>query len=473
MRLALGHVLVRYKYNGPRPPTRTESSPSNSNNFSKQSLLTNHFFVPLSPGIDGVIMLLLNLAFLGLAAAIPVATNTSNASNTSHSAPIPVEYYGAGLPSGIKSFSAAGFQDTSYGPSRGGQAKSVSGIIEVQASTTHNAKLSQDMIPQNQTALTALFLSMFTPPTKIPSPEFTTVQGTFKIGASLCVPADATSPPTTVEFLTHGTGFDRFYWDFASGYSYVGAAVAAGHSVLIYDRLGNGASDHPDPLIVQAPIQVEIAHSLISFLRNGSLSSTTFTKVIAVGHSFGSGLVQALNVHYPTLVDASVLTGFSANSTAASTLGFDLGGNPTTASIADPQRFGDLPLGYMVPASPQGNQIQFFSFPGFDPSILTQVNAQKGTQAIGELFSPMIGGPVPGNYTAPLAVISGQQDFAFCQGNCSYPVDQAAAVKNVLYEGLDQSKFASHLVENAGHGWNLHYSAQSGFEWIQEFLRNQ
>ena len=63
-----------------------------------------------------------------------------------------------------------------------------------------------------------------------------------------------------------GGGFDRSYWNVAPGYSYVGCAAEQGYATFLYDRLGWGLSDHPDPLeIVQLELQVTIAHELIYY----------------------------------------------------------------------------------------------------------------------------------------------------------------------------------------------------------------
>lgn len=87
----------------------------------------------------------------------------------------------------------------------------------------------------------------------------------------------------------------RYYWDFAPGYSYVDVAVQAGHGAFFYDRLGVGKSSTPDALsVVQAPLEVEILHSLITTLKSGSISNSTFSTVIGTGHSFGSILTQAI-----------------------------------------------------------------------------------------------------------------------------------------------------------------------------------
>jgi hypothetical protein len=56
------------------------------------------------------------------------------------------------------------------------------------------------------------------------------------------------------------------YWDAElkpEKYSYVDAALDAGYSIMIHDRLGTGLSEKPDAYeIVQGPPQIEILNQL-------------------------------------------------------------------------------------------------------------------------------------------------------------------------------------------------------------------
>jgi pimeloyl-ACP methyl ester carboxylesterase len=166
--------------------------------------------------------------------------------------------------------------------------------------------------------------------------------------------------------LLHGIGFNQSYWDFAEGHSFINVAAKAGYPTFSYDRLGIGGSDHPDPIqIVQVPLQVEIAHSLISGVRDGKAGGQKFKKVVGVGHSFGS--IQSVRVlaRYPKDFDAVVLTGFSTNTSALPTTFADF--DNAIASQNQPTRFGILPNGYLVVDSAISNQFAFFYYPNFGP----------------------------------------------------------------------------------------------------------
>ena len=101
-----------------------------------------------------------------------------------------------------------------------------------------------------------------------------TVSDTFDISVQLCVPPNGMKN-IHLQIASHGFAFDKRYWDAAvnpSEYSYVDATLAAGYSILTYDRLGTGLSDKPDgDTIVQAPLELEILPGFTQMARSGDL----------------------------------------------------------------------------------------------------------------------------------------------------------------------------------------------------------
>ena len=239
------------------------------------------------------------------------------------------------------------------------------------------------------------------------------------------------------------------YWDLSYdnfNYSYVDAATEAGYCTLNYDRLGLGNSSHfntsQDTLdALQASLEVQSIAALTTMLRDGTLpgtNGTSFSKVVHVGHSFGSGQTYALVAMYPTISDGIILTGFSTNS---SFLGFFLAGsNFMQANNNQPLRFGNitgttiatvldmvnlmdltagfdfgsivpgqnLPNGYLVVSNEGGNQYDFL-LPGFfDPNILTVAELTKQPVTTGELLT--VGSlPPVNNFAGPVLVITGSE----------------------------------------------------------------
>jgi len=156
----------------------------------------------------------------------------------------------------------------------------------------------------------------------------TTTSGIFNIHAQLCIPNN-TKDGGILQLATHGAHYDSRYWDSAykpEDHSYVEATLKAGYSILTYDRLGAGQSDHPDAYnVVQAPLELEILRQLTLLARNGTIYTlaakaagavsafhklTMPSRVIHVGHSFGSVLTSAFIANYGNLTDGAIITGY-------------------------------------------------------------------------------------------------------------------------------------------------------------------
>jgi pimeloyl-ACP methyl ester carboxylesterase len=108
--------------------------------------------------------------------------------------------------------------------------------------------------------------------------------------------------------------FGLYYNVQNSWFSY---AANEGYATLAIDRLGNGQSSHSDALTAQIPLQVEILRLINEAARSGNLplpeaySGASFDKIIAVGHSLGSVVVNSLNWRYPSDANATLLTGYA------------------------------------------------------------------------------------------------------------------------------------------------------------------
>jgi hypothetical protein len=195
------------------------------------------------------------------------------------------------------------------------------------------------------------------------------VEDTFSIFSKLCVPNDAikANELSSVQFLTHGGILDNNYWDLAAGYSYVDSAAEQGYATFSYDRLGTAKSDHPDPKqVVQAPLQVDIAHVLVQQLKHGNIGGINFSKVVGVGHSLGSAVTQGVSHKYPDDFDATVLTGHSGFS-GGGTIGFAAAAQQIANTLPDRPDLESLPNGYFtLGPAPQTLQFAFFFYPFFN-----------------------------------------------------------------------------------------------------------
>ncbi|KAL8836469.1 MAG: hypothetical protein Q9170_002902 [Blastenia crenularia] len=361
--------------------------------------------------------------------------------------------------------------------SAGGKSSCISSILKIPI-TANNLQILKPA-PNTNIEVTELYVELAQANSKLGAsivggPQ--NVGGTYSIFVKLCFPSDvaAQKKVTTIHFLTHGGTLDHTYWDIAPGYSYVDAATLAGYATLSYDRLGTGLSDHPDPLqTVQLPLQVELAHLMVQKLRSGSMISGglfAVSKLVGVGHSLGGALTQAVAAKYPKDFEALIIQGTSKVTQYAIT---GVASEALQIANTDPSgRFKGLADGYHVSGPlPQTAQFAFYRYPGFDPKIFSLQTSRKQTLALGESYTlPLVYSPATA-YTGPVAIINGENDFFYCGGNCSYPVDQAAAAIPAYFPNANKAKSTSYLVPGTGHNVNAHLNAARAFERMLAFSR--
>ncbi|KAF1948117.1 alpha/beta-hydrolase [Byssothecium circinans] len=379
--------------------------------------------------------------------------------------------------SGISSYGAlntSGISSPAFSYSAGGNAVCVSGIVNVPVVATTVEVLYKG--PANNYELTE-FISNFlrrdsdTFATSIGGTN--TVSDTFAIYSKLCVPADpkSTKNLTSIHVLAHGGTLTHTYWDFAPGYSYVDAAAVKGYATFSYDRLGTGKSDHPDPWqVVQVPLQVELAHALVQKVRNGKIGGMAFQKVVGVGHSLGAALTQGVSRLHPDDLDAVALTGHSAFFEGSGT-GFAAAAQQISNTLPDRPELKELPNGYFTLGPVlQALHFAFFYYPHFDTKIFTKEFEARHSNAIGETLT--LGGIyLPTNFTKPVQILNGQQDWFYCQGNClAGEGDVTADALALFYPDRDASKSQAITIPNMGHNINLHYGRLEAFEKILNFI---
>ncbi|PVI01824.1 hypothetical protein DM02DRAFT_524272 [Periconia macrospinosa] len=293
--------------------------------------------------------------------------------------------------SSFGSLAATGLTDAAFLYSAGRKAVCVTGLIDVPV--VANTTIVNYLGPANNFELTE-FITNFA---RKDSTAFAAyigdtrqVSDTFSIFSKLCVPNDAAkaSRLSSIQFLTHGGTTDHNYWDFAAGYSYVDAAAEQGYATFSYDRLGTGRSDHPDPKqVVQAPLQVDLAHVLIQKIKSGSVGGIHFNSVVGVGHSLGSALTQGIASKYPSDFSALALTGHSQGSDGG-TIGFAAAAQQIANTLPDRPELKRLPNGYFsLGPIPQTLQFAFFYYPFFNTTLFTQEFNTRQTNAIGETLT--------------------------------------------------------------------------------------
>ncbi|KAL8690492.1 MAG: hypothetical protein Q9218_004068 [Villophora microphyllina] len=372
---------------------------------------------------------------------------------------------------------------------------------------------------------------------------YATISGTYDISVKFCKPDTENGTNPTVQVLTHGLGFDKTYWDLPFNnfnYSYIDVAVDQyGFCTLSIDRLGEGNSSKANPLsVLQAPAEMSALYELTSMLRHGTLPNVphAFSKIVHVGHSFGSALSYLLAVMHPTASDGLILTGFSQNgsflpttvaswdsklarlnqplrfgnisyaavSGALSMLGAsssnisqissslaeynitlgelqqvfqttDLGDLLAGAQPTDLPHQADLPSGYLTWTDAGSNQYAFLLPEHFDPSILQFAESSKFPYTLGELLTIGSGPLMAPEFKGPVQIVTGRQDVIYCGGDCLATGDPAlASIPAKSRMAFPAAKaFEAYIQPETAHAINLHYNSTAAYNAIQRFLTSQ
>ncbi|KAK4032179.1 hypothetical protein C8A01DRAFT_41389 [Parachaetomium inaequale] len=308
------------------------------------------------------------------------------------------------------------------------------------------------------------------------------VDRTFNINAQLCVPSQKGAKADILQIATHGLGFDKRYFDVEvkpAEYSYVNAAVKKGYSILTYDRLGTGKSEKPDAYdLVQIPTEIEILAGLTKLARSGKLissskilstsSNTTIpdvkpSKVVHVGHSFGSFLVALMLSKYGTLSDGAILSSFLLTKLPMiDVLHYD----HDFARQHDPVRFAEYGSGYFVLNTESCLQKLFFRKGAFEPELLSYTNKIKQPEAVGTYASEGTSSFAPAaQFKGPIQLFNGEFDNFICNGDCRGVYDKETT--EFLFPG---SKITPYLQPNTGHALNVATNASAGYQVMLQYL---
>ncbi|WP_442497400.1 alpha/beta hydrolase [Methylobacter sp. sgz302048] len=286
---------------------------------------------------------------------------------------------------------------------------------------------------------------------------------TFQLAGTLCSQGPAAGK--TVQILLHGSTYARYYWDFpyqTEHYSYVRAATKRGYATFNLDRIGYGASAHPDGNRVDIDANAFVVHQVVEALRAGEVASQRFEKVMVVGHSMGSFTAVNYAGSFPGEADGIILTGFLhdlsdsfINSTFAPAI------YPATL---DEKFAGQFPNSDYLTTMPGTRGDLFYYLPNANPEVLALDEALKQTVTVGELGTglAMVSDPISFQIKGPVQVVIGEFDYVFCGNlvNCS----DKAAVQN--YEKAFYSAEACvdmAVISDSGHDLNLHTNANAAY----------
>jgi len=286
---------------------------------------------------------------------------------------------------------------------------------------------------------------------------------TFQVTGTLCSQGPAAGK--TVQLLLHGSTYARYYWDLPyqpEHYSYVRSATKRGYVTFNLDRIGNGASDHPNGNLVDIDANAYVVHQVVEALRAGQVASQSFQKVIVVGHSMGSMTTLNYAGSFPGEADGIILTGFlhDVNWTFVNTVLLPA----LYPATFDPKFAGQFPNYDYLTTLPGTRGGPFYYLPNVNPQVLALDESLKQTTTIGELNTGplMVFSPISFEIEGPVQVVIGEFDYIFCGSlvNCS----DKPAVQN-YEEGFYSASACveTAVISDAGHNLNLHTNADAAF----------
>jgi len=304
------------------------------------------------------------------------------------------------------------------------------------------------------------------------------VSGTFSMSVRFCEPEVVVgSRKDTIQLLVHGVTETKLYWSGlgypvgfnGDNYSWIAYASRQGYPTLSIDRVGNGNSTHPDPVLVtQMNLEEAILHQLVLKLKSGgAVPGRSFTRVVFVGHSYGSVLGNDMATNHPGDIAAYVLTGYGVSVVPVAA------GLPQTLLLPAAlfsARFAGLPTGYLVTSSPTGRRNYLWGADeSYEQDIFLLDYNHEDVTGLGELLSITAGLKEAPSYTGPVAVITGERDEVFCLGGlCGTGPDSPQAQSCALFP--KSSNCTYYIPLDTGHMINLHYTAQGSFENAHNFL---
>jgi pimeloyl-ACP methyl ester carboxylesterase len=281
----------------------------------------------------------------------------------------------------------------------------------------------------------------------------------YTVSGELCTTEDERVPGATVQLLIHGATNTHAYWDFGRvdgiRYLYARDVAAHGFPTFAVDLLGSGSSSHPPSDQLTAQVEAYVAHQIVQALRNGSIASAQFGKVIIVGHSLGSVVVWVEAITYGD-VDGVIVTGAAHAVTPAFVTSNDF-----YPAIKDPKFANSgLDAGYLTTV-PGTRATLFLSSPDVDPAVITADEARKDVVPATELVTglPIVTSKDTLAIQVPVLTILGNNDFTTCglstQGVTFDCASGAVVATQEVQFYSPQARIHACVVPTSGHALSL------------------
>lgn len=293
------------------------------------------------------------------------------------------------------------------------------------------------------------------------------------LAGTYCTPTTWAHGAHKLDVLVHGATYNRSYWDWPvdpATYSYVDKDLQAGRAVFYYDRLGAGASSHPNGITVTIQADAYALHQVIQHFR----SAQQYTNVNIIGHSIGSmiAIEEVGNYH-----DASSLVVTSALHIPGLGLGSSALVTQLYPASLDPQFSGNSLLDGYLTTRPGGRSTAFYGPHNVDPSVLAYDEAHKDLFSVGQDATGLPVFELPpllnaaSRITVPVLIVQGAEDGLFCGLLVDCTNANAIRTNESLYY-LATPQLDAISIPGTGHDIGLHTTAPQSFANINTWLRN-
>ena len=263
----------------------------------------------------------------------------------------------------------------------------------------------------------------------------------------------------------HGLGLGEWFWNLRNqlqpggepsgprpgtlikGYDYATALAKLGHTSVTIDRLGYGASGHPDGRRSCLGGQADVAHQVVQALKSGSYAviggnPVRFKRVALAGHSIG-GEIAMIEAYSFRDVAALIDVSFSAQNQPRAQVA--LGPTRDTCLAGGEPVFQTGPPGYAYYGSPPVSDFKAIMFHSAPRVVTDAAGVLRNRDPCGDTDSI-----VPAllqqrvqvaKITVPVLVICGTRDVLFSTLGCKIQSERFTRSSRVTFQ----------TVRNAGH----------------------
>ncbi|KAL6862088.1 alpha/beta-hydrolase [Trichoderma novae-zelandiae] len=288
------------------------------------------------------------------------------------------------------------------------------------------------------------------------------VGGDYELSGHFCIPLTPRNGESILMIASHGVGFLKGVWD----PTYRPDEFSFSSLPDAYDEL-------------QVPLQGEVLRALTELALDGiiitasektggssSITEYAADKVVHVGHSYGSIITNWFLARYGSLSAGAILTGFLIDNQFAN-LKVEIA-DLSYAPEHNPALFANRTSGYLAFGSLTSLQADSFKKETLDPNVLTLwSDSIQSSLGVGEVLTLGTGvGDVVEGFTGPLQIFVGENDFAFCAGQCAGTFDLTQL--HGIYPNVKDLDV--YLQPNTGHVVQLSLNATAGYQVIFGFL---